>query len=148
MIALSSLGVVLVVGFIVSPIRERAEAAAGYTTRRLAHRELTEVLPGSDIVVRPAGEEYLTDSDYQAAVDKAREQGEFLQGLGGQSRSVPIGAGVLVSVLGILSLAWILVGHFDVAVSVIALLIGAAVAALIRLLTSRSKRGIGWKGKG
>jgi hypothetical protein len=50
---------VLLLGFVLSPIQEHRETARGYTTLSGAHQQLPQVAPGTTSIIRAAGAEFL-----------------------------------------------------------------------------------------
>ncbi|MBT8162599.1 MULTISPECIES: hypothetical protein [Arthrobacter] len=54
------------------PIKEEAEKSAGYTTLRLAHKELEQRDPYLGRVIRQPGKDYLDRAQLQAIVEAAR----------------------------------------------------------------------------
>ena len=74
MLSIFVAGLVVVVLILWCPIKEQAEKSAGYTTLRLAHKELEQRDPYLGRVIRQPGEGYLDHAQFQAIVEAARNE--------------------------------------------------------------------------
>lgn len=52
------------------------EASRGYTSVRAAYQELSEVAPGTSVVIRESGKAFLSDDEYFAALAEVRSTGQ------------------------------------------------------------------------